>query len=73
MSQRIIHEIDPETGIVLLETHRLNGRLHRNSKQGAAYIRRHPNTGAVIEERYYWNARLYRFHIRLTLQCMGTR
>ena len=60
MSQRVIHEIDPETGIVLLEMHRLNGRLHRNSKQGPALIHRHPDTGTVIEERYYWNGRLHR-------------
>jgi hypothetical protein len=55
----LIHKIDPGTGLIAVEMHRLNGRLHRDSSEGPAFIAR-TETGEVGEERYYWKGRLHR-------------
>lgn len=43
-----------------IETFRLNRRLHRDSRDGPAYILRDGETGSLLEERYYWHGRLHR-------------
>jgi len=60
MERRLTQEIDQETGTVLREWHRLNGRLHREATAGASYISRDKETGIIIEERYHWNGKLHR-------------
>ena len=60
MRRRTFLEIDLDTGVVLLELHRLDQRLHRDPKEGPACVRREPGTGIVVEERYYWHGRLHR-------------
>jgi hypothetical protein len=55
--RRILRDVDQDTGVVFLETHRVNGRLHRNPAEGPAYVRR--EDGSIIE-RYYWKGRLHR-------------
>ena len=59
MRRRLIKEIDPETGVVVCEMHRLNNQLHRDPAEGPAYIAR-TRDGEIAEERYYWLGRLHR-------------
>jgi len=54
---RILRDVDQDTGVIFLETHRLNGQLHRDPVEGPAHVRR--NEGSVYE-RYYWKGRLHR-------------
>lgn len=49
-----------ETGVVVQEAYRLDGRLHRDPNEGPAYVYRDPETGVVCEERYCWHGRLHR-------------
>ena len=60
MERRLTQEIDQETGNVVKEWHRLNGRLHREANAGPAYVERDRKTGVLYEERYYWNGKLHR-------------
>jgi hypothetical protein len=55
--RRILRDIDQDTGVIVMETHRLNGRLHRAPSEGPAYILRERGT---VFERYYWKGRLHR-------------
>lgn len=59
MKRSLIQEIDAETGTVMIETHRLNGRLHHDPMEGPAYVHR-TATGEVAQERYYRRGRLHR-------------
>jgi len=59
MGRRLTKEIIPETGVIVCEMHRLDGRLHRDPTEGPAYTTRTDN-GDVVEERYYWHGRLHR-------------
>jgi hypothetical protein len=54
------HEMDLHSGILVLETYRLDGKLHREPKDGPAYIRRSDEGFGIIEERYYWRGKLHR-------------
>jgi hypothetical protein len=49
-----------EANVLILETHRLKGKLHRAAVDGPAYIRRDEETGALREELYCWKGRLHR-------------
>ena len=60
MKRSMIKECDLDTGVVVLESYRLNGKLHRDSKEGPAYIYRNNEDGRVAWERFYWNGRLHR-------------
>jgi hypothetical protein len=60
MDRYAIQQIDLETRVVVLETYRQSHRLHRDSTEGPAYIRREPQTGIVLEERYYRHGRYHR-------------
>lgn len=51
--------IDPETGLLAEEVHRLNGRLHRDPREGPARIS-WSAAGRICSERYYWRGRMHR-------------
>ena len=55
--RRILRDVDQETGVVFLETHRTNGKLHRDPAEGPAYVQRDE---VCVHERYYWKGRLHR-------------
>jgi uncharacterized protein len=52
--------VDMDTGVVIEETYRLDGRLHRDQTEGPAQILRRSDSGQVTSECYYWNGRLHR-------------
>jgi uncharacterized protein len=63
MSDRPIHIqiTDLNTGVVIEDTYRLNGRLHRPFREGPAVTYRSAEEGgAVTEEWYYWDGRVHR-------------
>ena len=60
MSRRVITQLDLDTGVVVFEEHRLGRRLHRDSKDGPAYIERSAEDGGILAERYYWNGKRHR-------------
>jgi hypothetical protein len=60
MALRKVLKVYSERDVLLAEVHRLGGRLHRNPKEGPACSYYHQETGALMEERYYWNSRLHR-------------
>jgi hypothetical protein len=57
---RLIREIDLETSITQLERYRFYGKLHRDPKEGPAYIERSLRDGRVYRKRYYWHGHLHR-------------
>jgi hypothetical protein len=60
MRRRITRIIDQDTGVVIEEFYRLNGRLHRDSAEGPAHTERDESSGAVSTERYYRLGRRHR-------------
>ena len=60
MTYRLTREIDLQTGVVVVEEYRLNGKLHREPNEGPAYVYRNPEDGLIGQERYYWHGRLHR-------------
>ncbi len=68
MAHHTIKKTYSETGVVCCEFHFRSheergerSRLHRDPAEGPAYIYRYEETGAPIEERYYWCGRLHRY------------
>jgi hypothetical protein len=60
MPYRKVTLIYSDTNMVVLETHRMDDKLHRSEEEGPACIHRDEETSAVLEERYYWKGRLHR-------------
>ena len=54
----IDQKIDADTGLIIEECHRLNGRLHRDPNEGPAVIKRDVN--GVRVEQYFWQGKLHR-------------
>jgi hypothetical protein len=60
MRRTLHYEIDLDSGILIEEAYRLDGKLHRDPNEGPAYIRRSSEGTGVVEERYCWHGRLHR-------------
>lgn len=61
-----LQRINPENGVVEYEEHRQFGRMHRANNQ-PAQITRNPQTGNILEARYFVNGREIEPQNRLTL------
>lgn len=59
MFRSVIKQIDLRTGICFDEKHKLDGKLHRDPKEGPAWIERGPG-GIVCHETYSWHGRRHR-------------
>jgi hypothetical protein len=51
---------DTETGVLIQESHRLDGKLHRDEKDGPALRAWSEVCRELAEECYYWNGRRHR-------------
>ena len=51
---------DLDTGVVVTEKYRLNGRLHRDPKEGPALVERDASNSHRTIEQYRWHGHLHR-------------